>query len=385
LYSSFIIHHSSLTDFILKQIIITFGILIFILSCGEMKPVNPTVDDTDLSQITYSPTPITLKRPQGFTEMSIPADNLMTTEGIELGRRLFYDPILSRDSSMSCSSCHLPNGAFTDNKALSTGIDGKAGTRSAMSLENVGFVKSGLFWDGGTKTLEEQALLPVEDPIEMHHVWEKVEEILRGHKDYPTYFRKAFGIKNKTEITKMLAVKALAQFERSLISGNAKIDKILRKEEVFTDEEFNGFLLFFNDDPKKDAQCGHCHGAPFYGSNEFFNNGLDSVKTLNDFKDKGLGRITGKQFDMGKFRTPSLRNIEFTAPYMHDGRFKTLDEVMNHYASGGHLADNISPFIPLIKEIKMTARQKTEIIAFMKTLSDTSFMHNPSLQNPFKK
>jgi cytochrome c peroxidase len=347
-----------------------------------MKPVNPTVDDQDLTQIAYAPTPVTLKQPQGYPKMDIPTDNPITTEGVELGRRLFYDPILSRDSSISCSSCHLPQGSFTDNKALSKGVDGILGDRSAMSLENIGFVKNGLFWDGRVKTLEEQALLPVEDPIEMHHIWEKVEQILRGHKDYPTRFRKAFGMKTKGEITKTHVVKALAQFERTLISGNSKVDKILRREDVFTDDELNGYLLFFNDDPKKDAQCGHCHGAPFYGANEFFNNGLDSVKTLNDFKDLGLGKVTGKLFDKGKFRVPSLRNIEFTAPYMHDGRFKTLDEVMNHYASGGHLADNISPFIPLIKDIKMTAKQKSDIITFMKTLSDTSFINNPAFKNP---
>jgi cytochrome c peroxidase len=349
-----------------------------------MKSVDP-IDNTDLTQIPYNPISVVLKQPQGFPKMDIPTDNALTTEGVELGRRLFYDPILSRDSSMSCSSCHLSNANFTDSKAFSKGIDGKETLRSSMSLENVGFVKGGLFWDGRVKTLEEQALLPVEDPIEMHHIWENVEKLLRGHKDYPTRFRKAFGIKTTGEITKILAVKALAQFERTLVSGNAKIDKILRKEEVFTDEEFNGFFLFFNDNPRNDAQCGHCHTSPFYGSNEFFNNGLDSVKTLGDFKDKGLGKVTGKPFDNGKFRAPSLRNIEFSAPYMHDGRFKTLDEVMNHYASGGHLADNISPFLPQIKDIKLTDVQKKEIIAFMKTFSDTSFMNNPNLQNPFKK
>jgi cytochrome c peroxidase len=368
----------------LKQIIITFSVLVFILSCGEMKSVDP-VDNTDLTQIAYSPASFVLKQPQGFPKMDIPTDNPITTDGVELGRRLFYDPILSRDSSISCSTCHLPNGNFTDNKALSKGVDGKVGVRSSMSLENIGFIKGGLFWDGRVKTLEEQALLPVEDPIEMHNIWENVEKILRGHKGYSTRFRKAFGIKTTGEIKKSLIVKALAQFERSLISGNAKVDKILRREDVFTDEEYNGFFLFFNEDPKYDAQCGHCHNSPFYGSNEFFNNGIDSVKTLNDFKDKGLGKVTGKLFDNGKFRAPSLRNIEFSAPYMHDGRFKTLDEVMDHYASGGHLADNISPFIPQIKDIKMTDTQKKEIIAFMKTFSDTSFMNNPNLQNPFKK
>ena len=369
----------------MKKTFIIIAFILFIIACGDDKPDVPTVNTEDLSAITYAPQTVTLKKPQGFPQMDIPAENPLTTEGVELGRRLFYDPILSRDSAMSCSTCHLPSGSFTDNKALSEGVDGIKGVRSAMSLENIGFVTGGLFWDGRVKTLEEQALLPVEDPVEMHHIWEKVEEKLRGHSDYPSRFRKAFGIKTKSEINKTLVVRALAQFERTLISGNSKVDKILRRETVFTDEEFEGFLLFVNDDPKKDAQCGHCHVPPFYGSNEFLNNGLDSVKTLNDFKDKGFGKVTGKLFDNGKFRTPTLRNIEFSAPYMHDGRFKTLEEVMNHYASGGHLADNISPFIPQIKEIKMTQKQKNEIIAFLKTLSDTTFLSNPAFQNPFKK
>jgi cytochrome c peroxidase len=368
----------------LKKALFILSFFVFIIACGEMKPVNPTVDDNDLSAIEYKPQGVTLKIPQGFPQMDIPAENPITTEGVELGRRLFYDPILSRDSTMSCATCHMPNGSFTDNKATSKGVDGLEGIRSSMSLENIGFVRNGLFWDGRVKTLEEQALLPIEDPVEMHHIWENVEKILRGHRDYPTRFRKAFGIANKTDINKALVAKALAQFERTLISGNAKVDKVLRREDVFTDEELDGFLLFFNDDPKKDAQCGHCHTSPFYSSNQFFNNGIDSVKSLNDFKDRGLGRVTGKLFDNGKFRAPTLRNIEYTAPYMHDGRFKNLDEVINHYASGGHLADNIDPFIPLIKEVKLTDKQKKEIITFLKTFSDTTFMKNPAFQNPFK-
>jgi cytochrome c peroxidase len=341
-------------------------------------------EDSDLTLIKYSPTPYDLKIPANFPKMNIPVDNPLTTEGVQLGRFLFYDKLLSSNGTMSCASCHLQFGSFTDNKAVSPGVDNISGKRSAMSLENVGFFNKGLFWDGRVATLEEQALLPVEDPIELHNSWGKVVQKLQSHADYPILFRKAFGIKSKFEITKELAAKAIAQFERTLISGNAKIDKIYRREDFFTDDELDGFQLFFNAAGAPDAQCGHCHVSPFMNSNDYFNNGLDSANTLNDFKDKGRGIITGKLFDNGKFRSPSLRNIELTAPYMHDGRFKTLEEVLEHYASGGHYADNVDPFIPQIKDIKLTAKQKRQIILFLKTLTDTSFVKNPQFADPFK-
>lgn len=218
----------------------------------------------------------------------------------------------------------------------------------------------------------------------MHNIWEKAISKIKLSNDYPTRFRKAFGITSKNEITKELTVKAIAQFERTLISGNAKFDKIFRREDFFTDDELRGYELFFNASGAPDAQCGHCHTSPFMDNNDYFNNGLDGVNSLEDFKDKGRGKVTGKLFDNGKFRAPTLRNIEFTAPYMHDGRFKTLDEVIDHYASGGHYADNVDPFIPQIKQINLTTKQKQQILLFLKTLSDKDFMNNPAYQNPFK-
>ncbi len=366
----------------MKKSLISFILFSLIMACGKDLPVVVTEND-DLRTTSFAPHNYDLKIPSNFPKMDIPADNPMTTEGVELGRRLFYDPILSLDSSVSCASCHMTHGSFTDNTALSKGVAGTLGLRSAMSLENVGFVNKGLFWDGRVKTLEEQALLPVEDPREMHHIWEKVVEKLKAHNDYPTRFRQAFGISSKKEINKELAVKAIAQFERTIISGNAKFDKIFRREDFFTDDELIGYELFFNASGAPDAQCGHCHASPFMNSNDFFNNGLDSAKTLTDFKDIGRGRVTGKVFDNGKFRAPTLRNIDLTAPYMHDGRFKTIEEVVEHYASGGHYTENVDPFIPQIKSIKLTMKQKNQIILFLKTLTDTSFIHNPAFQNPF--
>jgi cytochrome c peroxidase len=368
-----------------KIIVSSLVFILFIAACGKKDPpIAPVIDDTDLTGTPYAPQSFSLTIPSNFPKMEIPADNALTTEGVALGRRLFYDPILSRDSTMTCASCHLSKGSFTDNKSLSKGVDSINGLRSSMALENVGFLNKGLFWDGHAKTLEEQALLPVEDPRELHTFWDKVVEKLKKHKEYPILFRKSFGIANKNEITKALAAKAMAQFERTLISGNAKFDKIFRKEDFFSDDELTGYQLFFNAAGAPDAQCGHCHTSPFFNSEDYFNNGLDSVKTLQDFKDLGRGIVTKKEFDNGKFRAPTLRNIELTAPYMHDGRFKTLEEVIEHYASGGHYADNIDPFIPQIASIKLTVKQKKQILLFLKTLTDTSFVNNQAFQNPVK-
>ncbi|MEO1628751.1 MAG: cytochrome c peroxidase, partial [Bacteroidota bacterium] len=301
--------------------------------------------DPDLVAIPYNTTEFDLNLPSHFPRMFIPSDNQLTVEGVELGHFLFFDPILSVDASMSCASCHRPELGFTDGLAVSTGVDGIAGHRSSMSLLNIGFSERGLFWDGRSSSLEEQALLPIEDPIELHDTWENVESKLRAHADYPARFRKAFGIESRTEITKELATKALAQYQRSLVSFNSKYDKVEQFEDFYTAEEGNGFLMFFDTSNGRlvDAECAHCHNAPLMTNDDFFNNGIEQVSGLDDFPDKGLGEFTGRRIDNGKFRAPSLRNIALTAPYMHDGRFNTLEEVIEHYSSGGHFAENIDP------------------------------------------
>lgn len=356
----------------------------FIVACDPDKPIAPS---TDLTNISYNPQAFTPNIPKGLPVFEVPTDNPITKEGVALGRNLFFDPILSKDSTISCGSCHLPKYGFTDSKALSTGVNGALGTRSAMSLMNVAFYTRGLFWDGRVKTLEDQAVLPIEDPLEMHENWGNVEQKLQRHKNYPTDFRKAFGISQKSEITKALAAKAIAQFERTLIStGNSKYDKVLRGEVFFTEAEQNGYDMFFDIVPKApnlpDAECFHCHNAPLFTDNTFRNNGLQSAETLNNFKDKGLGNVTGKPFDNGNFRVPTLRNAALTPPYMHDGRFKTLEEVIDHYVAGGHPSPNKDPFLYPLK--KFTPERKAELLAFLHTLTDTTFIHQPAIQNPNK-
>ncbi len=372
--------------------------VVCISACDKMNPEPPVVVG-DLENIPYLPQVYTIKKPAHFPQMPIPADNPMTSDGVQLGRRLFYDNILSADGTMSCASCHLPQGSFTDNKPVSVGIDGIAGRRSAMSLLNIGYIRPeiGLFWDGRAKTLEEQALLPVEDPIEMHSTWPNVMEKLKADPTYPTLFRKAFGISSRAQMTKELAAKAIAQFERIIVSsGSSKYDEFLKTRDfmVFDDEELDGYTMFFEAQVETgitnlpDAQCFHCHGAlTMTSGNLYFNNGLDAVPTLNNFTDKGLFEVTSKEGDQGKFRSPNLRNIAKSAPYMHDGRFQTLEQVVENYALKGKGVSNEDPLLNQVGlnaiNNTLTAYHKSALIKFLHTLTDTQVINNPDLQSPF--
>ncbi|MFM9946752.1 MAG: cytochrome-c peroxidase [Saprospiraceae bacterium] len=315
--------------------------------------------------------------------MLLPADNPLTEEGIALGRQLFYDPLLSMNGSVSCATCHLPQNAFSDGLAFSVGVNGQKGPRSSMPLANVGYYYKGLFWDGRSKSLEDQALVPVREPHEMNSDWSLVELKLRNHPKYPELFQKAFSIRDRKEITRFLVAKAIAQFERTLISANAKYDQVLEGKATYTESEERGRKIFFDaSDELPKSECGHCHIDPLFTNLDFLNNGIQQVNSLEDFPDKGRGKVTKIIYDNGKFRVPTLRNIELTAPYMHDGRFNSLEEVLDHYISGGHLADNLNPNV---RELNFSERDKSDLIAFLKTLTDTSFINNPAFANPFSE
>jgi cytochrome c peroxidase len=372
---------------IMKKWLLGISMLSIVLYACE-KPDNSGDDCNDCpadDRITadYNPQAYKLDLPFWLPTPIIPTDNPLTLEGVALGRMLFYDPILSADSTQSCSSCHNPKLAFTDGQATSVGIRGIRGKRSSMSLVNLAFNPNGFFWDGGVPTLEAQALLPIEDHLEMDDTWENVERKLRQHGKYPALFRKAFGIERKRELTRDLVVKAIAQFERTLISGNSKFDRIIWLNDGWLedDEERGRRLFFFEPSDINHPGCSHCHFEPLYTDNNFHNNGLDAVPTLEAFADLGRGRVTKNRFDNGKFRAPTLRNIALTAPYMHDGRFATLEEVLEQYAAGGHGVENenanIMPF-------PLSERDRRDLIAFLKTLTDTSFINNPAFSNPFK-
>ncbi len=364
-------------------------LLVIISIIGCIKEPNDPVggSDVDLTNIEYNPTPFTPEIPFNFPALEVPIDNPLTIEGIDLGRHLFYDPLLSADSTMSCSSCHLPELHFQDNTATSIGIDGINGHRSSMSLINVGFNYNGLFWDGRASTLEEQALLPVEDPVELHNQWPNVLDKLRKIPLYQTKFREAFGIDNTDEISKELAAKALASFERIIIAGkDSKYTKVYENLDVFSDDELLGEDIFVDNGvfDTNDGECSHCHAAPLFTINDYRNNGLDSVgpglSGLDEFSDYGRFHATGVQSDKGKFKATSLYNIGFTGPFMHDGRFETIDEVLDHYNKGGNPGINVDSNI---RPLNLSSEQLNALKDFLATLVDTSYYKNPMLQNPF--
>lgn len=323
--------------------------------------------------------PVVLEVPQGFPALPVPADNPLTETGIELGRMLFYDPILSADSTQSCASCHAQAFSFSDNgKRWSEGIDGIEGDINAPHIVNPGWGTS-FFWDGREATLEEQAFQPVINPIEMHDDWDNVVMKLERHPTYPKLFYNAF---QEVDITSDLVTKAIAQFERTLISGNSRYDKVRLNDPTadFTQEEFNGYITFFTEK----GDCFHCHTVDLMTDDEFHVNGVDSV-----FEGIHAGRfnVTGDSNDLGKWKTPSLRNIAETAPYMHDGRFATLEAVVEFYNSGVHQTPQVDPIMSKPGKqfgLGLTETEKAELVAFLKTLSDTTFLNNPAFSNPFE-
>ncbi len=354
-------------------LLVGIGSCIFLLTkCSS----DLTMDEESLADIPFQPTSYTLQESEQFVKMLIPADNPLTEEGIALGRKLFFDPILSVDSTMACANCHQPEKAFTDGLARSKGIRQLEGHRSAMSLVNVGYFYKGLFWDGRAPSLEAQALIPIEDTLEMDNTWEEVESRIRQHAEYPALFRKAFGVQMPDSINRFLVAKALAQYERTLVSFNAKYDQVMRGEATFTESEQRGFTIFFDADPEHlpVSECGHCHLDPLFTNLDFLNNGIQKVSQLDDFPDQGRGAVTGIRYDIGRFRVPSLRNVELTAPYMHDGRFETLDEVVDHYAAGGHFAENLNPNV---RKLHLSPQDKADLIAFLRTLTDTTTIEYP--------
>jgi cytochrome c peroxidase len=326
----------------------------------------------------FNPSPYNLVIPSTLPPIDIPEDNPLTVEGVELGRMMFYEPLLSGDGTQSCSSCHQQATGFTDPEQFSTGIDGLQGVRNAMVAFNLAWSPT-LFWDGRASSLEDQALDPVVNPIEMHETWANAAEKLNAHSEYPELFKKAFDI---DEIDSSHVVKAIAQFERTLISGNSKWDQWIRGEVILTEQELRGWDLFNVDGPIVGADCFHCHTAPHFTDFTFHNNGLDGDET---FTDLGLYEVTESGVDKAKFKTPTLRNIEVTGPYMHDGRFASLEEIVEHYNSGGHASSTVDPLMKNIGEgLLLSPEDKQALIAFLRTLTDQEFLNNQDFSNPFE-
>lgn len=347
-------------------------ILLVALVSGCKKDI---VDDT------YETTPYELQIPAGLPSMDvfIPEDNPLTVEGVALGRKIFYDPILSGDNTQACADCHKQEFGFSDPHPLSTGIDGIEGTRNAMAIINLGWNQFGFFWDGRAVTLEDQALQPVVNPIEMNTTWPEVEAKLNASEEYKTLFKQAYGV---DYIDSMTVAKAIASFERTLISGNSRFDQWYSQQSIqLTDQELRGYVLF----QSEDGDCFHCHTlGGFLTDNQFHNNGLDSL-----YVDEGRYLVSGSSTDMGRFRTPTLKNIELTAPYMHDGRFFTLEEVMDHYNDHILRSSTLNNFLDLhldphqnVGGLNLTQEDKAALVAFLKTMTDPDFINNSDFSDP---
>ncbi|MDP2422907.1 MAG: cytochrome c peroxidase [Bacteroidales bacterium] len=365
---------------------LVFTLLLLLTSCPQQK-----LDD-------YIPTPYEIEIPRFFpTKLNVPADNPMTVEGIELGRYLFYDGRLSgrthKDSLMSCGTCHIQSRGFvcgidhpkfTGGKTF--GLTGIPTPHNMMPLINLVFNHNGYLWNGfihpdnlhpAKRKLEDLVWMGVTAPHEMAGDTNRTVALFQGIPGYPELFGRAFGSK---KVTMKNIGRAIAQFARTLISSNSKFDRYLRGEHQLSEVELSGYVLFMTEEG---ADCFHCHGGggnPMFTTNLFYNNGKDII--FNDPRDRYA--ITGDLNDIGAYRAPTLRNIEVTAPYMHDGRFATLEEVIDFYSHQVKQSPYVHPLMHHVSRggVQLIPIEKSHLIAFIKTLRDDDFLTNPAFSTP---
>ncbi|MCB9261874.1 MAG: c-type cytochrome [Flavobacteriales bacterium] len=330
-----------------------------------------------------SPTPYTLET-GNFPAPLINADNPLTVEGVALGRMLFYETMLSKDGSQACASCHIQKFAFSDTSRFSLGVRHLPGKRQAMGVFNMAWNTNEFFWDGRAHLLRDQSLKPIQDALEMDETLENVIAKLSASNVYPEKFKAAFGT---STINEKLISLALEQFMNSIVSNNSKYDAFLKDSTVFTESEKRGYVLFnteYNEffPDKSGADCAHCHGGYNFENDLYANNGLDNNA---NFKDSGRYKVTREVKDIAAFKIPSLRNIALTAPYMHDGRFKTLDEVVNHYNSEIKESNSLDQALRATANtgLRLTEQDKMDLVAFLKTLSDNSLTTDRKYSSPF--
>ncbi len=294
-------------------------------------------------------------------------DNTPTPAEFTLGRKLFYDPILSRDSSISCGFCHQRIAAFAHfDHPISHGINGLLGKRNVPPLQNLIWQNS-FMWDGGVNNLEVQPISPITNHVEMAEDLGHIITKLKRNKTYAAMFNDAFG---DTIINSQRLLKVLAQFTGLMVSNNSRYDKYLRGEDTLSAAELHGLKLFRDN-------CAQCHKEPLFTDNSYRNNGLKYDST---FHDSGRMAITGNKIDFMKFRVPSLRNIEMTYPYMHDGRFHTLKQVLDHYTQTFIRTPTLDGI--LVKGISLSEQDKTDVISFLKTLTDKTFLYDRRFADP---
>ena len=358
----------------LKKIYILIFALVGLVACKDDDKVDTVQHDTTAYTLQFG----------DFPAPDIAPDNELTVQGVKLGRMLFYEEMLSGDGTMSCASCHMQEFAFTDTAQFSTGIRGMQGGRQAMSVFNMAWNTNEFFWDGRAHLLRDQSILPIQDELEMDETLDNVVAKLSGNEMYTDQFIRAFGT---DEITSERISLALEQFMNSIVSTNSKYDDFLKDSTAFTASEKRGFELFVGEynpffSDQSGADCQHCHSGLNFENDQFMNNGLD---TDGNIADNGREKKTEDPADIGKFKVVSLRNIALTAPYMHDGRFKTLEEVVEHYNSQIQASATLDPALEQTRDkgLMLSAQDKADLVAFLRTLTDKDLMTNPEYSNPF--
>lgn len=341
-----------------KHLSVLFFMGLIVFACKKSEPIIDQIEAF-----------IGFQKPANFPDPVYNfANNKVTKEGFELGRALFYEPRLSRNNTITCGSCHIQSSAFTQHgHDVSHGIDDRLGTRNSPPIMNLAWSKA-FNWGGGVFDLDLQPIIPITTHEEMDENLENVYNKLRAMPKYTNMFKAAFG---SEEINTARFMKALSQFMVMCISSNSKYDKVLRKEPgfSFTTEELEGYTIF-------KEKCGSCHTEPLFTDGSFRNNGL-GISPVND---KGLYTATLIETDKYKFKVPSLRNLRYTAPFMHDGRFLSLNGVLEHYNSEVVATQNLDPSLKGNKlGISLNATEKTKITAFLNTLNDEDFINNKLL------
>jgi cytochrome c peroxidase len=318
-----------------------------------------------------------------FPAPNLPTDNPLTVEGVALGRKLFYETKLSADGTQACAACHKQTNAFTDTDRFSIGVEGLPGKRQSMAVFNMAWHTNEFFWDGRAHLLRDQSLLPIQDPLELNETLPNVITKLQQDQYYRDQFKLVFGT---DEITPERLSLVLEQFMLTIVSNQSKYDKFLAGEMQLTPSEMNGKDLFFAEynqffPNESGADCAHCHSSFNFENDLYMNNGLN---TDADFVDLGRYDATNLNSDKAKFKVPSLRNIELTPPYMHDGRFNTLEEVVAHYNSGIETSSTADPTVLNTQAtgLMLTAQDKADLVNFLKTLTDYNLINNPAYSDP---
>lgn len=347
---------------------------ILIFSCRDVDMKVVELDETPY-ELSYGNLPIP----------NLPADNPLTMQGVQLGRMLFYEKMLSKDGTQACASCHQQVDGFSDTTRFSIGVEKLPGNRQAMSIFNLAWHSNDFFWDGRSELLRDQSLKPIQDPLEMNETLENVIDKLSASELYQDQFSRTFGT---DEITAEKMSLAMEQFMFSIISADSKYDKALIGEASLTESEDRGRVLYekeFNPffPELSGADCVHCHGGANFENDQYMNNGLDNDANITDI---GREAVTGNVADKAKFKVPSLRNIALTAPYMHDGRFETLEEVVDHYNEHIQLSASIEPALIQVIDnggLLLTDQDKIDLINFLHTLTDETFVNNQEYTSPF--